>query len=188
FTLIGLPARRGDLYVQRALDPNAIAYRLVIDERTGRMVSVRPLPAPGPFAYGPGPYGPYPPPYRRAYGRYFGPQPEEYGYGYGRPNPPRNVPTARLSPPKTQPQSQPQPDQPSQQSHQLPPLQPSTTAQAPLPRPKPYVMEATGSIPVDSQKALASQMTPDPQKAPTPPAVAPQSNGAVALPPVAPLD
>src|SRR5262249_39173390 len=118
FTPIGPPARRGDLYVQRALDPNAIAYPLVIDERTGRMVSVGPLRAPGPSAYGPGPYGPYPPPYRGAYGRYFGPPPDDYGYGYGRPHPPRNVPTARLSPPKTQPQSQPQPDQPSQQSHQ----------------------------------------------------------------------
>jgi hypothetical protein len=138
FDPVGPPVQRGDLYVQRALDPNAIAYRLVIDARTGRMMSVRPLRAAGPYAYGAGPYGPYPPPYRPAYGRYFGPAPDDFGYGYrGPPHPPRNVPVAHLSPPKTQPQ--PQADQPPQ-AHLLPPPQPSTTAQAPLPRPKPYVM------------------------------------------------
>jgi hypothetical protein len=189
---IGPPARRGDLYVQRALDPNAIAYRVVVDARTGRIMSVRPLRAPGPYAaYGGGPYGPYPPPYRPAYGRYYGPPPDDFGYGYGSPRPPRAVPLARLSPPKTQPAQQPQSqlqsDQPPQQAHQLPPPQPTTTAQAPLPRPKPYVMEATGSIPIDApQSPPAPQQTPEPQKAPAPPA--PQSNGAAAMPPVAPLD
>jgi hypothetical protein len=183
FDPVGPPVRRGNLYVQRALDPNAIEYRLVIDPLTGRTLSVRPMRIPGPYAYGPGRYGPYPPPYRAAYGRYYGPPPDDFGYRYGAPHPPRNVPLARLSPPQTQ---LPPPSQP--QSQQLPPPQPSTTAQAPLPRPKPYVMEATGSIPIDSPQSPAPQKTPEPQKAPEPPAPAPQDNGAAAMPPVAPLD
>jgi hypothetical protein len=189
FDPIGPPVRHGNLYVQRALDPNAVEYRVVIDPLTGRTLSVRPMQVAGPYAYGPGPYRPYPPPYRAAYGRYYGPPPDDFGYGYGAPHPPRNVPMARLSPPQTTlpPPSQPQ-QPPQQQAHPLPPPQPSTTAQAPLPRPKPYVMEATGSIPIDSAKPLAPQKTPEPEKAPEPPAAAPPSNGAAALPPVAPLD
>jgi hypothetical protein len=179
FDPIGPPVRRGNLYVQRALDPNAVEYRVVVDSLTGRTLSVRPMRLAGPYAYGPPPYRPYPPPYRPAYGRYYGPPPDDFGYGYGAPHPPRNIPTARLTPPQSQPPSPPQPPQ----SRQPPP---STTAQAPLPRPKPYVMESTGSI--DSPKPLASQKTPEPPKAPEPPAAAPSSNGAAALPPVAPLD
>jgi hypothetical protein len=177
FDPIGPPVRRGNLYVQRALDPNAVEYRVVVDSLTGRTLSVRPMRLAGPYAYGPPPYRPYPPPYRPAYGRYYGPPPDDFGYGA--PHPPRNIPTARLTPP--QPPAPPQPPQ----SRQPPP---STTAQAPLPRPKPYVMESTGSIPIDSPKPLASQKTPEPRKAPEPPAAAPSSNGAAALPPVAPLD
>jgi hypothetical protein len=181
FDPIGPPARRGNLYVQRAIDPDAMEYRLVIDPMTGRTLSVRPLRVAGPYR-GPGYYGrPYPPPYRAAYGRYYGPPPDDFGYGPRTPRPPRAVPAARLSPPKTPPQSPPQSDQPPQQAHQLPPPQPTTTAQAPLPRPKPYVMEATGSIPVDAPK------TPEPPKTPEQPAAPPQ-NGAAAMPPVAPLD
>jgi hypothetical protein len=181
FDPIGAPVRRGDFYVQRALDPNAIAYRVVVDARTGRIMSVRPLR----MAYGGGPYGPYPPPYRPAYGRYYGPSADDFGYG-PRPHPPRSVPTARLAPP----QPLPPPSQPSQpqQSDQPPRAQPTTTAQAPLPRPKPYVMEATGSIPIDAPTSPAPQKAPEPQKAAAPPAPAPQSDGAAALPPVAPLD
>jgi len=175
----GPPARHGNLYVQRALDPNAIEYRVVVDSLTSRIVSVREVGIAGPYAAAG--YGPYPPPPPWIYGRYF--PPPESGFGYRSPRPPRSVPNAHLPPPQPQPGAAAQPSASPQ-----PPSQPSTTAQAPLPRPKPYVMEATGSIPVNSPKALASQMTPDPQKAPTPPAVAPQSNGAVALPPVAPLD
>jgi hypothetical protein len=177
FDPIGPPVRRGNLYVQRALDPNAIEYRLVIDPLTGRTLSVRPMRVPGPYAYGPAPYRPY----RPVYGRYYGPPPDDFGYGYGAPHPPRNIPTARLAPPQAQPQQQPQP-----QSQQLPPPQPSTTAQAPLPRPKPYVMEATGSIPIDAPQSPAPQKTPEPQKTSGTPA--PQNNGAAAMPPVAPLD
>jgi hypothetical protein len=174
FHPIGPPVRRGNLYVQRALDPDEMEYRVVIDSVTGRTVSVRPMGMAGPYAYGPGPYGP--PPYRAA--RYFGAPPDDYGFGYGRPRPPRAVPTARLAPPQTQPAQQPPP-----QSH----TQPSTSAQAPLPRPKPYVMEATGSIPIDAPGSPAPQKAPEPATTPAPPKAAPQSTGA-ALPPVAPLD
>jgi hypothetical protein len=178
FDPVGPPTRRGNLYVQRALDPNAVAYRVVVDSLTGRTLSVRPMRIAGPYAYGPPPYRAYPPPYRGAYGRYYGPPPDDFGYGYGAPHPPRNIPTARLAPPQSPPPTAQPP------SHQPPP---STTAQAPLPRPKPYVMESTGSIPIDSPKPLAAQKTPEPKTAAAP-AAAPQSNGAAALPPVAPLD
>jgi hypothetical protein len=179
FQPIGHPVRHGNLYVQRALDPNDMEYRLVIDSLTGRTVSVRPMRMAGPFAYGPGPYAP--PPYRPA--RYYGPPPDDYGFGYGTPRPPRSVPAARLAPPQPQPPQQPQPQQ-----HAQPQPQPSTSAQAPLPRPKPYVMEATGSIPVDSPASPAPQKTPEPEKTLEPPKAAPQATGAAALPPVAPLD
>jgi hypothetical protein len=189
---IGPLARHGNLYVQRALDRDAVEYRVVIDPLTGRTLSVRPMRVAGPYAYGPAPYRPYPPPYRPAYGRYWGPPPDDFGYGYGAPQPPRNVPMARLSPPQSQlPPPSPSHPEPQQQARPLPPsatASPPPTAPAPLPRPKPYVMEATGSIPLDSPKPLAPQKTPEPEVPPEPPAAAPQNNGAVALPPVAPLD
>jgi hypothetical protein len=172
FNPIGRPVRHGNLYVQRALDPDDMEYRLVIDSITGRTVSVKPMGMAGPYAYGPGPY-----PYRPA--RFFGaPPPDDYGFGYGAPRPPRAVPSARLAPPQGQPAQQ----QPQQRS------QPSTTAQAPLPRPKPYVAEATGSIPVDTPKPLVAQKTPDPERTPEPAKAAPPAGGSAALPPVVPLD
>jgi hypothetical protein len=163
FQPIGPPVLHGNLYVQRALDPDDMAYRVVIDSLTGRTLSVRPMGMAGPYAYGPGPYGP--PPYRAA--RYYGAPPDDYGFGYGAPRPPRALPTARFAPP--QPHAQPQP---------------GASAQAPLPRPKPYVAEATGSIPSDAPASPAPQQ---PQKTSEPPKAAPQDTGA-ALPPVAPLD
>jgi hypothetical protein len=169
FQPIGRPVPHGNLYVQRALDPDDMEYRIVIDSLTGRTVSVRPMGMAGPYAYGPGPYGP--PLYRPA--RYFGAPPDGVGFGYGTPRPPRAVPTARLAPPQTQPVQQPQP---------------SPSAQAPLPRPKPYVAEATGSIPTDSPASPATEKTPEPPKTPAPPKAAPQATGAGAMPPVAPLD
>jgi hypothetical protein len=178
FHPVGPPVRHGNVYVQRALDPDDMEYRLVIDPLTGRTLSVRPMGMTGPFAYGPGPHAP--PPYRPA--RYWGPPPPaDFGFGYGTPRPPRRVPTARLAPPETQPAQQPPPQQ-----HVQP--QPNASAQAPLPRPKPYVMEATGSIPVDSPATPAPPKTPEPEQTPEPPKAAPQDNGAAAMPPVAPLD
>ena len=43
---MGRPERSGELYVVRALDPNDIAYRLLIDARTGRTVSMREIAMP----------------------------------------------------------------------------------------------------------------------------------------------
>ena len=179
FDPVGRPVRRGNLYVQRALDPNDIEYRLVIDSLTGRTVSIRPIGMPG-GPYGPGPaYGPYARYQGPIYGGLFGPADD--GFGYGTPRPPHAVPHARLPPP--------QPSLPTQTQTQTQTRpQPSTTAQAPLPRPRPYVMEATGSIPADAPTAPAPQKAPDLQKTPEPPKAAPQDNGAAALPPVAPLD
>lgn len=174
FDPVGRPLRHGNLYVQRALDPNDVEYRLVIDALTGRTVSIRPIAMPGPYPPMPA-YGPYAryqgPVYGPVYGGVFGPADD--GFGYGTPRPPRNVPHARLPPPQPSATAQPHP---------------STTAQAPLPRPRPYVMEATGSIPADAPKAPAPQQAPDLRKTPGPPKAAPQDNGATALPPVAPLD
>jgi hypothetical protein len=169
FHPIGSPARHGNLYVQRAFDPDDMEYRLLIDSLTGRIVSVQPLGMAGPYAYGPGPYGP--PPYRPV--RYWGPPPGD-DFGFGRPRPPRAVPTARLAPPQTQPGT-------------AAPSQPSATA--PLPRPKPYVMEGTGSIPIDSPEPLPSHKTAGPPPTPAAPETVPaHDNGAAAMPPVAPLD
>jgi hypothetical protein len=173
FHPIGHPVRHGNLYVQRALDPDDMEYRVVIDSLTGRTLSVRPMGMAGPYAYGPGPYGP--PPYRPA--RYYGPPPDGFGFGHGTPRPPRAVPTARLAPPPTQPAEQPR-------QH----AQPGASAQAPLPRPKPYVAEATGSIPIDAPASPAPQKTSEPDKTPEPAKAAPQGNGAAELPPIAPLD
>ena len=178
FDPIGPPVRHGNLLVQRAIGPNDVEYRLVIDPLTGRTVSVRPMRVAGLFGgpayYGPRPY--YPPRYRPAYGRYWGP-PADYGFS-GAPRPPRAVPaaTAHLTPPPSEPQ-------PSATAQPNP--QPSTVAQAPLPRPKPYVMEATGSIPADSPQPLRTQRTAERQPPPARPA---QDNGAAAMPPIAPLD
>jgi len=166
FDPIGRPVRHGNLYVQRAIDPNDVEYRLVIDSLTGRMVSVRPVGIAGPYAAAG--YGPYPPPPPLIYGRYL--PPPESGFGYRSPRPPRNVPNAHLPSPQAQPSASPQ-------------AQPSANAQAPLPRPKPYVMEATGSIPADAPKTPP----PAPQTTPEPPKAA-QANSAIVMPPVAPLD
>ena len=182
FDPVGPPVRHGDLVVQRAIGPNDIEYRLVIDPLTGRTVSVSPMRVAGPYGgpayYGPRPY--YPPPYRPAYGRYWGP-PSDYGFR-GAPRPPRAVPTAtaHLAAPQSEPPTQSQPGAAAQPSH------PNPAAQAPLPRPKPYVMEATGSIPADSPQRLPAQKTAESR---TPPATpAPHDNGAAAMPPIAPLD
>ena len=164
FDPMGAPVRNGDLYVLRALDPHDIAYRLVIDARTGRTVSLRQIATPGPYevvsasARNRGPYG-----------WIFGPSDDA---GLGTPRPPRTVPNA--TPPARQ------------------------DAATPLPRPRPYVMEATGSVRDDTATASAPQTMPAAQTPVAPPAAAapqsvpaaraPQGNGGASMPPIAPLD
>lgn len=174
FDPMGRPTRNGDTYVMRALDPNDVAYRLVIDARTGRMMSMHAVAMPGPFQAAPydGRTGPM-------FSRIFsGPGDDA---GYGSPRPPRSVPHAR-------PDTKPMPQQeatavppPAQRDAGAPLAQ--HDAAAPLPRPRPYVMEATGSIPADAPKVAAPKAS-EPQKAPAPP----KDNGGVSMPPVAPLD
>ncbi len=171
------PMRQGDTYVLRALDHNEVEYRLVLDAYTGRTISIHALGG-GPYAARSGPY--YPGPYRGgpAYGPYRGPV---YGRLFGpdnpygpRPLPPRDVPQVR----------------PPQAAKATQPL-------TPLPRPRPYVMEATSSIPADAPKPAEPQKTPPPPPAPqapvtaappAPPTDAPPNNGGAAMPPVTPLD
>lgn len=172
FDPMGAPQRNGDLYVVRALDPNDIAFRLLIDSRTGRTVSMREIARPGPYEAAPASArnrGPI-------FGGIFGPQEG----GYGAPRPPRTVP------------------------HSAP--QPRQDTVTPLPRPRPYVAEATGSISSNSAEAAepqtapgtqsatapspASQTAPEPNAAPQskPASEPPEGNGGASMPPVAPLD
>jgi hypothetical protein len=169
------PVLQGDTYVVRALDRNALEYRLVIDAYTGRTISAHMTGERGsPPGYG-GPvfgriFGPTDGPYDDRV-RYRGPPPREAP----RPLPPQ---TAKVTPP-----AEPKDAAPSPQS-----------TQAPLPRPRPYVMEATSSIPVDAPKPAEPEKTPPPTPAPQAPAAAaapaeaPHDNGGGAMPPVVPLD
>ncbi len=167
FDPMGAPTRNGDLYVLRALDPNDIAYRLVIDARTGRTVSMRQIAVPGPYEAVPASAR-----NRGPYSWIFGPS--DAG-GVDAPRPPRTVPQAAPAPARQD-------------------------AATPLPRPRPYVMEATGSVPADASKAPAPQQAAPTAAAPpavsapqTTPATAPASaplkgNGGDSMPPIAPLD
>ena len=163
FDLMGRPTRAGETYVVRALDPNDVAYRLVIDARTGRTMSMQAIAMPGPFEAAP---------YDRrgpVFGRIFGGPGDDAGFGS--PRPPRSVPHAK----------------PATQETVAAPPPSEHDAGAPLPRPRPYVMEATGSIPADAPKASTPPKAPDtpaPQKTPEPP----KGNGGAAMPPIAPLD
>ena len=112
------PVRKGDTYVLRALGPNQAEYRIVVDAHSGRTMSVRGVPAEAGWASRPL-RGP-------VYGRIFAPPADD---GYGSLRPPRDVPRAQ-APPQTSTDSQ------------------SSPNATPLPRPRPYVMEATGSIPI----------------------------------------
>jgi hypothetical protein len=166
FDPMGTPLRNGDLYMLRALDPNDVAYRLVIDARTGRTVSMRQIATPGPYEAVPASAR-----NRGPYSWILGPSDDA---GFGAPRPPRTVPQAQ--PPTRQ------------------------DAATPLPRPRPYVMDATGSIPTNPSKPTPQAAA---QTAAAPPSVsaaqtpAPQAmgateptrgNGGASMPPIAPLD
>jgi hypothetical protein len=179
------PARQGDTYVLRALDRNEVEYRLIIDAYTGRNISIRATSEPGPYARvyrgGPAPM----------YGRVFGPDDDRYAPRYGAPPPQVRPPqTARATPAPPPAQTKPT---------QLANPEPNKTSDTPLPRPRPYVMEATSSIPADAPKA-EPQSTPPPVPAaenpapavpaaqPVTPIAPPHDNGGASMPPVTPLD
>ena len=88
-----------------------------------------------------------------------------YGYRRAAPAPPPHVPHRAASHQPGTPTSR--PSAPSSATTQADsPAAPGSTAQAPLPRPRPYVMEATSSIPVDAPKSAEPQKTPPPPPAP----------------------
>ncbi|HEY2137785.1 MAG TPA: hypothetical protein VGH49_18010 [Xanthobacteraceae bacterium] len=183
FDPISRPIRSGRTYVMRALDPYDVEVSLVVDARTGRLVSARQVAAP-PYAARRGPMpGPYAAP---VYGRIFGPPDDD---DLGAPRPPRNLPN--IQPPQAKPAAV----KPAQDA--LKPAQDKVAERAPLPRPRPYVMEATSSIPLAADTPAAAS-TPVPQKDPEPPAQsaqkddaaaddAAQDNGGAAMPPIPPL-
>jgi hypothetical protein len=163
FAAVSRPVRSGRTYVLRALDPYDLELNLVVDARSGRLLSASEVAAPRSAARrGPTPgYDPYGAP---VYGRIFGP-PED---GFGSPRPPRNVP-----------------GMPSAASAPgLKPPQEKAAAHAPLPRPRPYVMEATGSVPA---AADSGQKNPAPAKDDAKDS-AQNRNGGASMPAIAPLD
>jgi hypothetical protein len=186
------PMRQGDTYVLRALDRNEVEYRLVIDAFTGRTISIRATGEPGPYArvYRGGPaYGPAP-----MYGRVFGPDDDRYGPRYDAPRPPL---PPQVRPPQTSKATPPVVPPAQTKPTQLATPEPNKTGETPLPRPRPYVMEATSSIPADAPKTApqiapppppAAAANPAPAAPSAPPANTPQDNGGASMPPITPLD
>jgi hypothetical protein len=154
FDPVSRPLRSGQTFTLRALDRYDLELNLVVDARTGRVLSANEVAAPR-YAARRGPaYGPYDGP---VYARIFG-SPEA---GFGSPRPPRTVPGAQGGPSvaNVKPQDQ-------------------AAASTPLPRPRPYVVEATGSVPAAADTPVAQAK----------PAPAPETNGGASMPPIAPLD
>jgi len=158
FDPMGAPVRNGDLYVLRALDPHDIAYRLVIDARTGRTVSLRQIATPGPYevvsasARNRGPYG-----------WIFGPSDDA---GLGTPRPPRAVPQATS--PARQDAATPLPRPRPYVMEATGSVRDATEASAPQ------------TVPAAPPAASAPQSVPASR--------APQGNGGASMPPIAPLD
>src|SRR5262249_59143641 len=135
FDPMGAPVRKGDVYAVRALDPDDIVYRIVLDARTGRTVSMREVATPGPFeAITNFNRKDFP-----VFGRIFAPPTDNYGYGSAPPPPPGAPVPPAPSPPAAPP--------PSQRS-------PRGTAP---PRPRPSVMEATRPIPIATARPPTPQ-------------------------------
>ncbi|HEX4553840.1 MAG TPA: hypothetical protein VH249_07635 [Xanthobacteraceae bacterium] len=160
FDPVSRPLRSGRTFTLRALDRYDAELTLVVDARTGRVLSASEVAAPRYAARrGPMPaYGAYETP---VYARIFG-SPEA---GFGSPRPPRVVPGAQGVPSgaNVKPQEQ-------------------AGAQTPLPRPRPYVVEATGSVPAAADMPVA-QANPAPA-----PETSQKQNGGASMPPIAPLD
>jgi hypothetical protein len=187
FHPMGPPLQQGRAYVLRAIEPGGDPVHVVVDARSGRIVSVAPMGGPM-MRYGAAsPYGPMPmdepPP---SYGRTDG------GLD-GRPGPYRYGPMQRM----TGPYSDPRP----------PGLVPSVTPEAapvraaavvpprtPLPRPRPpqpAVATADVKTPEPAAQTLPERATPAPTKdntAQDAPATTGTTTAPTAMPPVTPLD
>jgi hypothetical protein len=146
FEPIGRPVRNGQTYVLRAVDAYDLEVRLVVDARTGRILSAAEAPARYAVPYRGAP--PYDPSDAPVYGRIFGTPMIDDGFGPVRP--PASVPAGR----------------------------PQTGAAAPLPRPRPYVLDATGSI--GSQPAPKNSEAQKDSGA--------SKDAGTSMPPVAPLE
>jgi len=166
FDPVSRPVRSGRTFSLRAFDRYDLELNLVVDARTGRVLSANEVAAPRDAARR-GPMPAYDPRDAPVYGRIFGP-PEA---GFGSPRPPGNVPAV--------PSVQSVPSAPSVANVKP---QEKAAARTPLPRPRPYVVEATGSVPVAAD-APALQTNPAPATE-----TAPKPNGGALMPPVAPLD
>jgi hypothetical protein len=166
FDPVSRPVRSGRTFTLRAFDRYDLELNLVVDARTGRVLSANEVAAPRDAARR-GPMPAYDPRDAPVYGRIFGP-PEA---GFGSPRPPGNVPAV--------PSVQSVPSAPSVANVKP---QEKAAARTPLPRPRPYVVEATGSVPVAAD-APAVQTNPAPATE-----TAPKPNGGALMPPVAPLD
>jgi hypothetical protein len=166
FDPVSRPVRSGRTFTLRAFDRYDLELNLVVDARTGRVLSANEVAAPRDAARR-GPMPAYDPRDAPVYGRIFGP-PEA---GFGSPRPPGNVPVV--------PSVQSVPSAPSVANVKP---QEKAAARTPLPRPRPYVVEATGSVPVAAD-APAVQTNPAPATE-----TAPKPNGGASMPPVAPLD
>ena len=166
FDPVSRPVRSGRTFSLRAFDRYDLELNLVVDARTGRVLSANEVAAPRDAARR-GPMPAYDPRDAPVYGRIFGP-PEA---GFGSPRPPGNVPSV--------PSVQSVPSAPSVANVKP---QEKAAARTPLPRPRPYVVEATGSVPVAAD-APALQTNPAPATE-----TAPKPNGGALMPPVAPLD
>jgi hypothetical protein len=164
FDPVSRPVRSGRTFTLRAIDRYDLELNLVVDARTGRVLSANEV-APRDGARR-GPMPAYDPRDAPVYGRIFGP-PEA---GFGSPRPPGNVPAA--------PGVQSVPSAASAPNVANVKPQEKAAARAPLPRPRPYVVEATGSVPIAA----------DTPAVPASPEAAPKPNGGESMPPVAPLD
>jgi hypothetical protein len=160
FDPVNRPLRSGRTFTLRALDRYALELNLVVDAHSGRVLSANEVAAPRYAARrDPMPaHGAYDAP---VYARIFG-APEA---GFGSPRPPRTVPGAQGVPSgaNVKPQDK-------------------AAESAPLPRPRPYVVEATGSVPAAADTPVA-QANPAPA-----PETSQKPNGGASMPPIAPLD
>lgn len=199
-TPAGPPVRRGDLYIQPALDPYGRPMRVVVDADAGAVVSIRPAPALG---AGPHPSGPYP--------RYGALPPREFDDDDDVLPPPRPIPnvraplsgerTATRNPPTT-PVPRPRPVtaprdpavaavKPTAPAKAVPEAKPEAPAAA-APAPRDPAVAAAKPVPDPTPTASIPQQTAPEAPAATAPAAAPPEAAAPAetnaFPPVQPLE